>query len=308
MDLRHLRYFLAVAEELHFGRAAARLGIAQPPLSQAIRNLERELDVVLFERTSRRVALTPAGAALFVRAEALIAASQAAVEDVRRVGKGAAGTLSVGVMSAAMLDMLIAPLRRLRETAPGLEIDIRQMASEAQIVAIADGRLDVGLVDVTPRAEPFPRGRRRIATETAWREAWLVALPPEHPLASARSLKLEALTDEPMMSLPRAPATGFYDQVIALCQAAGFSPHILREVEQLPALLTLVAAGHGIALVPACVHTAWRGAVRCVPLGPAPSIGVTLAWDAEASSAGISAFRAAVRAVSPSLVRLPDAA
>ena len=216
----------------------------------------------------------------------MIGASDAALAEVVRIGKGAAGTLSVGVMSAAMLDMLIAPLRHLREHSPTLEIDIRQMTSEAQIDAVAQGRLDVGLVDLTPRDEPFPRGHCRVATETAWREAWLIALPPEHPLGRSGGLGLEEIADEPMMSLPRAPATGFYDQVIALCRGAGFSPRITREVEQLPTLLALVAAGYGIALVPACVHAAWSGAVRFVPITRWPG----------------------VSAVSPDLVRLPDAA
>lgn len=294
MELRHLRYFAAVADELHFGRAAQRLRIAQPPLSQQIRHLEDELGVALFHRTKRRVELTEAGQAFLARVRVILATAGDAVTEAQRVARGELGRVAIGFMSAAMLDQFPAILRGFRRGFPDAEVQLSQMPSNEQLKAVASGHIDVGFVDISHRTPTVMVGDTAVRIERAWSEALLVALPPDHRLARRRAVALADLATEPFVTLPRQPATGFYDQIIGLCQAAGFSPIVRQEASQLPAMLTLVAAGLGVAIVPCCVCPQWRGQIAFRPLAEPASIDVTMIWRADDASPVLAAFREAV--------------
>jgi DNA-binding transcriptional LysR family regulator len=294
MELRHLRYFAAVADELHFGRAAQRLRIAQPPLSQQIRHLEDELGVALFHRTKRRVALTEAGQAFLARVRVILATAGDAVTEAQRVARGELGRVVIGFMSAAMLDQFPVILRGFRRGFPDAEVQLAQMPSNEQLKAVASGHIDVGFVDISHRTPIVMVGDTAVRVERAWSEALLVALPPDHALARRNAVALADLATEPFVTLPRQPATGFYDQIIGLCQAAGFSPTVRQEASQLPAMLTLVAAGLGVAIVPCCVCPQWRDQIAFRPLAEPASIDVTMIWRTDDVSPVLAAFRDAV--------------
>lgn len=294
MELRHLRYFAAVADELHFGRAAQRLGMAQPPLSQQIRNLEDELGVTLFHRTKRRVELTEAGQAFLSRVRIILETAGDAVSEAQRVARGELGRVAIGFMSAAMLDQFPAILRGFRRRFPDAQMQFAQLPSNEQLKAVASGHVDVGFVDIAHRAPTTMVGDVAVRVERAWSEALLVALPPEHPLARRPALALADLANEPFVTLPREPATGYYDQIIGLCRGAGFSPVIRQEAAQLPAVLALVAAGLGVAIVPCCVQAQWQSQIAFRPLAEPAAIDVTMISRADNASPVLAAFREAV--------------
>lgn len=302
MELRHLRYFTAVARELHFGRAAEALNMAQPPLSQQIQNLEAELGVKLFDRTRRRVELTEAGEVFLKRARVILDSADQAAVEAQRIGRGEMGRLAVGFMSAAMLDQFPPILSTFRDRLPDARVELVQMPSDEQLAGVAGGHIDVGFGDLAETAEPADVNGTRVRIETVWREELLAALPPRHRLANRPELALAELAGEPFVTLPRAPATGFYDQVIGLCHTAGFSPAIRQEASQLPAALALIASGYGVGLMPACVVQPWRDMVAFAPLKTRPSIAVTLLSRADDPSPVVAAFRDIAEAVSPGLI------
>lgn len=244
MELRHLRYFRAVAEELHFGRAAERLRIAQPPLSQQIRALERELGVALLTRSTRRVDLTPAGAAYLERAVAILDAVDDATEVAHRVAEGSAGRLVIGCVGSATYSLLPTLVRALRETLPGVDVAVRgEMLAPAQITALVSGEIDLGLLR-PPVSHPAVR------VETIRRDRLLVALPEYHPLAAAAGVDIADLRDEEFVVHAGHGHSVMNSVVTALCAAAGFVPRVRSEVEETSTLVTLVAAGLGVAVVP----------------------------------------------------------
>jgi DNA-binding transcriptional LysR family regulator len=243
MELRHLRYFLAVADELHFGRAAARLHIAQPPLSQQIRQLERELGFDLFLRTHRRVRLTDAGRAFRDEASSLIERLGQATVAAQRVARGESGALAVGFVASATYALLPRLYRRFRERHPGVALTLSEMSTAEQVEALRAGRIHLGLA----RA---PVGDETLAAEPLADEPLVVALPVRHPLAAQRALALRALAHEPFVLFPRQPRPGWIDVVQDACRTAGFQPAVAQEALELSTAVTLVAAGIGVTLVP----------------------------------------------------------
>lgn len=244
MELRHLRYFLAVAEELHFGRAAARLHISQPPLSQQIRQLEREIEVDLFVRTRRQVQLTEAGRMFVPEARALLDRLDVATRAARRVAHGETGVLAVGLIASAMYGLLPTLYRRFREKYPDVTLLLTELSTNEQVTALHAGQIHVGLArapvaDETLLAEPLAE------------EPFLVALPRGHPLAAQAALVLRDLAGEPFVLFPRQPRPGWFDAVQNACLAAGFRPSVVQEALELSTAVTLVAAGIGVTLVPA---------------------------------------------------------
>lgn len=263
MELRHLRYFVAVAEELHFGRAAARLGIAQPPLSQQIRQLERELGVELLVR-ARRIALTEPGRVLLAEARAILARVAAAALAVERAGRGETGTLAVGVVASATYGVVPRIFRTFRARHPDVALTLAVMSSGDQAAALRAGRIQLGI------ARP-PFGDETLRAETLVEEPVVVALPGGHPLASRRALRLGALADEPFVLFPRDRRPGWSDFVEGLCRAAGFAPRIGEEATELATAMALVAAGVGVTLVPASVQDLRRTGVDYRPIAaPTP--------------------------------------
>lgn len=269
MELRHLRYFRAVGEELHFGRAAERLHIAQPPLSQQIRQLERELGAELLTRTTRSVELTPAGHAFLERATGILDAVDDASREARRIAAGIEGRLAIGCVGSATYSLLPELVRALGESLPGIEVDVRgEMLAPAQIDALESGAIDLALL------RP-PIGRDGIAVETVRRDRLLVALPTTHRLADRAEVVASDLRNEDFVVHAGHGRSVMSNLVTAICVDAGFTPRIRQEVSETSTLVTLVAAGLGVAIVPDPTAALDIAGVRYVPLGPA-TLGVDL--------------------------------
>ena len=269
MELRHLRYFRAVAEELHFGRAAERLHIAQPPLSQQIRQLERELEVSLFTRSTRRVELTAAGEAYLERAVAVLDAVDDAGQQARRIAQGVEGHLTIGCVGSATYSVLPRLVRALRDELPHVEISIRgEMLAPAQLDALRAGDVDIALLrppvdDVAIRVEVLRRDRL------------IAALPAEHLLARRDLLRVGELRDEDFIAHAGRGRSVMGGLLAAICADAGFAPRIRHEVSETSTLVTLVAAGLGVAVVPAPTADLDIAGVTYRQLEPA-SLGVDL--------------------------------
>jgi DNA-binding transcriptional LysR family regulator len=247
MELRHLRAFLAVADELHFGRAAATLHMAQPPLSQLIRRLEAELGLELFHRNRRRVELSQAGAALVPSAREAVAAANRVAERAADVADGRAGALTIGFVGSAAAGTLPDIVRRVRADAPGLELTLREMTSARQQAALRDGSIHAGLL----RERPTGAGLRSAIIED---EPLLAALPAGHRLCARRQVSVADLADETWVLFPRNEGPVFFDRIAALCGQAGFTPRIEQEAVYMPTIVNLVSAGLGVSLVPAAMR------------------------------------------------------
>jgi DNA-binding transcriptional LysR family regulator len=291
IDLRHLRYFVAVAEELHFGRAAARLGISQPPLSQQIQHLERTMGVVLLERTNRRVRLTPAGAVLLERARRLLGAMEEAVEATRGAARGEVGTLSVAFAASVMFLALPRIIREFRVRYPGVHLELRELPTGTQIEALLAGELDVGFLR-QPADNPL------LHLEPVMRDPLLIALNAQHPLARRARVPLAALAQERFVLFPRDLAPGLYALVLSLCREAGFVPHVVQESRELYTTVSLVEAGMGVTIVPASVRKlGWRGVVYKSIREPGALSTVAVSWRVDASNPVIRSFVEVVRRV-----------
>ena len=247
MELRHLRYFVAVAEELNFTRAAERLHMAQPPLSTQIRALEEELGARLFDRDKRRVDLTQAGRQMLVRARAILAAADDAAKEIRRTASGEIGELLFGYAASAMFtELLPAALRAFQKALPNVHLVVHEMTSRDQLYAIHGRQLDLGILRRPDM--PVPPGVRM----EEWYTASLVAaIPKSHPLAKKASIRVTDLQDQPLIAYPRDSGIGLYWRVIDLCVKAGFQPRIVREARDASVMMGLVSAGIGISIVPA---------------------------------------------------------
>lgn len=290
MELRHLRYFVAVAEELHFGRAAARVRIAQPPLSQQVRQLEAELGVVLLTRTKRRVELTPAGRAFLEHARQILAETERAKRMAQRAGRGEVGRLAIGFVSSADLDVLPRVLRTWRERFPDVEVELHALLTAAQVDALRHGRIDVGFVRL-------PMEETGLAVESIRHEPLVAALPERHRLARRARVRLADLAGETMILFPRQTAPGYYDVFIAACRRAGFTPRMLHAAS-MQSILALVSAGLGVSLMPASIHNLQRAGVLYRPLAPpVPEVEMAMAWGRDQPSAVLAAFLDTVREV-----------
>ncbi|AVR04842.1 LysR family transcriptional regulator [Pluralibacter gergoviae] len=258
MELRHLRYFIAVAETLNFNRAAERLHISQPPLSRQIQQLEEELGVALFERGVRPLALTEPGRFFYAHARELLARSVELKSMTRRIGQ-MERSLSVGFVASTLYDILPRLIRRFRREHPEVEITLHEMTTMEQIAALKEGRIDVGFGRI--RYED-PSVRRIVLRD----ERLMAALSVDHPLAQQQPLTLGDLLDETLILYPQAPRPSFADQVLAAFHDRGMTPEKITEVRELQVALGLVAAGEGITLVPECLHSLQRQDVVYCPL------------------------------------------
>ncbi|HHQ2712440.1 LysR substrate-binding domain-containing protein [Pseudomonas aeruginosa] len=247
MELRHLRYFIAVAEELHFGRAAERLGISQPPLSQQIQALEEEIGARLFERTNRRVELTDAGRLFLDESRQVLAQVDKAVLLARRAYLGELGELKIGFTSSAPFTSTIpSSIHAFRKAYPDVHLDLQEMSSRQVLKALLEESLQVGVI--RPLALPDA-----VHWVELFREPLVAVLRADHPLAagSEDGLAIAALAEEPFVFFPRSYGTGLYDQVIALTRQAGFSPRIAQEASEAMTIIGLVSAGLGVSILPA---------------------------------------------------------
>jgi DNA-binding transcriptional LysR family regulator len=288
MELRHLRYFSAVAETLHFRRAAERLSIAQPALSQQIQQLERELGVQLIDRTRRKVSLTEAGVVFLDRARATLAEASAAVQLAQMAGRGELGHLAVGVVTSALYGTFPDIVRVFGERYRQVHLTLHELPANQQTLALRAGRIHVSFL--RPPIDETDLTVRIIA-----REPWVVALPMSHPLAKKTRVSLAALAGEPFLLFSRELAPGLYDQLIAMCQRAGFSPRIVQEA-QMHTVVSLVAAGIGVSLVPATLENlSRRGLVYKKLSGATPKLELAVAWRRDDRSPLLASFLNVVR-------------
>ena len=281
MELRDFRYVLAVAEELHFGRAAARLHMPQPPLSQRIRDIENALGTPLFTRTSRRVALTPAGQAMADKARHILALAEEAAALAKRVGAGLAGRLTLGFVNPAMDAFLAAALPRFRHQAPDVELRLKEMTTPQQTDALAAGRLDLGFIRYAGQEIPG------IAITEIRREPYILALPANHPLTNNPTPSLADLHNQPLIIPPPATLPALAHAMAAAFAKAGASPIPVQEAASKFTTLGLVAAGLGLALVPASAQVWQRQNVVFRPLaqGLPPVIHAAAIPEGRASAA-----------------------
>ncbi|MEP6961382.1 MAG: LysR substrate-binding domain-containing protein [Acidobacteriota bacterium] len=244
--MRQLRYFLAVAEELHFARAAERVGIAQPPLTQQIQKLERLLGCPLLIR-GRKTQLTAAGAKFAEEARRILDQTDRAVEATRRIARGQSGELRVGVPPSVLLTNLPTIILRYKERYPEVDFDLREYSTSAIEQALRAGEIDLGFLRECKVQEP-------LQSSIFLAENMVVALPSLHPFAALSSVPLELLRDEPFVFFPRRVGPDFYDALLAACAAAGFSPRVTQEATQWQSVISFVEAGMGISIAPNCVR------------------------------------------------------
>ncbi|MHC1550822.1 LysR substrate-binding domain-containing protein [Phyllobacterium sp. K27] len=284
IETRLLRQFIAVAEELHFNRAAVRLHMAQPPLSQAIRRLEVEIGFPLFERTNRSVALTPAGASFLQTAREILLSLEDGVARTRRVAKGVDGHITMSFINIAPYSSLLQVLRTFRSAHPTVEFTMREATTHEQVKALEAGVVDIGILRSPGTTTP------ELCYEIIFREAFVAALPAGHPLQSYDSIPLDALSGESFVASSRPLGQGFHDQIIRLCQATGFSPQIAQEARRLQTLVALVASGFGVALLPESLASDARDDVVFRPIVvDAPDnirhLELLMAWNGNRASA-----------------------
>ena len=287
MELRHLRYFVAVAEELNFTRAAERLHIGQPPLSHAIQMLEADVGARLFERTRRWVRMTEAGRLFLIDARAILSMSERAAEKARQAGRGEAGELRIGFTFSTPLTPLFATvINRYRQQYPGVALRLHEMATLPQLDALDARTLDLGFV--RPPDTVLPAA----VMLSALREDRLVAvLPASLPLARNKTVAIEALKELPFVMYPAGAGTGIYPQIFRLCQEAGFVPRIGQVAGEASTIIGLVAAGCGVSVLPASFDRIRMDSVRYRPLtGAAASTSLLLAQRKQEPSPLVQAF------------------
>lgn len=289
MELRHLRYFVAVAEELHFSRAALRLHIAQPPLSQQIRQLEAELGVTLLNRTKRHVELTVPGQAFLTEARRALAQAERAVRTAQRASRGEIGHLAIGFVPSADLDILPRTLRVWGARFPQVELELLALLPAQQVTALRERRIQVGILRL-------PIDEAELTIEPIQREPLVAALSERHPLARRARVRVADLRADPMILFPRRAAPDYYDALVGVCRRAGFTPRVSHETPSIQTNLALVAAGFGVTLLPAAIRNLQRAGVVYRPLTPPiPHVEMAAAYRRGDEGPALSAFLEVLR-------------
>lgn len=291
MELRHLRYFVAVAQELHFGRAARRLNISQPPLTQQINNLEQELGVRLFDRSNRKVTLTKEGSLFLNRAESILHQSERAMQEVRKSARGEMDTVVIGYMGSVVLREITGLLQRFHKLYPLINLELIIMRSDEQYEALVDGKIDAGFVDlsVQPMSDRFHS--HHVNFDLMLHERLWVAVCRDHPFADWDTISIADLKNENFVTLQRHLFPSHYDKVVSKCEQAGFSPSIVAMSDQTDVLLTYVAAGVGVALVPECTMAVWGNDAAFIRLDQVSYVDVHLITNADHQSPSVRVMR-----------------
>ena len=290
IETRLLRQFIAVAEELHFHKAAERLHMAQPPLSQAISRLEEKLGFSLFLRNTRGVRLTPAGTAFRDTAYRVLAELEQGIEYARNVSAGVSGKLTITAISIAYYDSLLTSLRRYREIYPNVQLTLREMPSATQAKALLAGEADIGFM----RRLPLPVGT--LESRLLLDEQIVMALPAGHVKAQQGDVDLREFANEDFVFTPQALGGGYHAQLVALCESAGFYPKVVQEAAQIHTLIGLVACGFGVALVPESIaYSTLRERVQFRPIRPikdqpTPTMGLYMNWNIQNASPALGSF------------------
>ncbi|WP_086995873.1 LysR family transcriptional regulator [Rhizobium sullae] len=289
MDYKLMQSFVAVAEELHFGRAAARLHISQPPLTKQIQQLEQFMGVRLLERTKRKVELTPAGRVFLDEARAVLHQTEQAVELARKADRGETGHLAVGFIDAAIYSVVPSVVRRFTEHYPEVELSLTDLRIPNQVRAVVERQLDIGFIHP-------PVVHKALKVESILVEPLIVALPETHRLASEAEVPLADLASEALIQFPRSINPSLYDEIIGLCRSSGFSPRIVREATPKQTIIGLVSVGLGVSLLPACLQNLRRSGVVYRPIqGRSLSIDTSIIYRREQPSPVLKAFLEIVR-------------
>lgn len=269
LELRHLRYFVAVAEELHFGRAAKRLHLSQPPLSQQIRRLEEILGYALFVRTSRSVALTNAGEAFLERSRRTLRNVQHDIDEIRRIGQGEVGSLNIGFVGSAILVGLPGVFRAYREAYPRVQMRLYESFTSRVVEGLENGALDAGILrdgDV----------RETLNVTPLFTEPYVAVLPATHRCAAQKSISPGMLRNDPFIYFPRTAGTRAFEKPLALFEEYGFRPQIVQEASHWLTILSLVGVGLGVSVAPACVRRIASPEVVCIPFRDARKVVSTI--------------------------------
>ncbi|MGK7947675.1 MAG: LysR family transcriptional regulator [Xenococcaceae cyanobacterium] len=284
MELRHLRYFMAVAEELHFGKAAAKLHIAQPPLSQQIQQLETELGFKLFYRTKRQVNLTEAGEVFLRETQQIFQQLERAISTGQKISRGEQGELSIAFVSSAAYNVIPSMLRNFRTLVPEVKLQLKELTTKEQLQWLVEEKLDIAFV------RP-PVDKPEFNSQIILWETLVVALPENHYLADKEHISCQSLTEESFIFFPRNLAPELYDRVISLCQQANFCPQIVQEATQIQSIVSLVSAEIGIAIVPESIQNLQRTGVVYKPLIEAtPQPAIAIVWRKGDRSAVVAKF------------------
>ncbi len=290
MELRHLRYFVAVADELHFGRAAARVFVAQPTLSQQIRALEDEVGARLFDRSRRGVALTDVGRVFLPHARRVLDAAARAEAAVHSAAEGRAGALRIGYEAPALRSGLSDALRTFRADAPDVELDVREAGSREQVEAVRAGRADAGFV-------LLPVDEEGLAVHSLGAAPVCLVMPAGHRLSGRATVPFAELDGEPLVVWTREPAPAAYDDIVRACHAAGFAPRIVQEIRHMESLLGFVSAGIGLGTVhEARVQPGYPGVAYARLVEPDVTIETGVVWRRGDASPVLARFLAAVGA------------
>lgn len=290
MELRHMRYFAVLAEELHFSKAAERLRIAQPPLSQQIKQLEKELGVQLFYRTKRKVEMTEAGVVFLNEVRPILEQIEQAVDTIQRLSRGEVGRLTVGFVNSAMYNFLHSALHVFHNRYPDIALTLREQTSAQQVQSLLKGRIHIGFL------RPPIKEDCQILLETVVKECLVVALPEGHYLACYSQIALADLKNCPFILFPRSQGAGFYHQILALCAQAGFEPDVVQEAVEMQTIVSLVAAGMGISLVPESLRNLHRSGVIYRDIVERTSmISLAMAWRRNESNLSVPVFLETVR-------------
>ncbi|BBK32141.1 LysR family transcriptional regulator [Stella humosa] len=296
IELNHLRQFVVLAEELHFGRAAARLGVAQPPLSQAIRRLEERLGFSLFDRSGRQVELSPAGRVFLVETQRSIAQADDAVMLARRAAAEEEVELTIGFVVSALFGLLPATLRAFRAEWPDLSIRLDQRPSIEQATGLAQGTIDIGFL------HPPLANAEGVALELIRRDRLVAAVPEDSPFARSEDLHLSDLAGQPFILFPCAQGPHLHARIIQACRAAGFVPRVTQEARQMHAILMLVASGMGVSLLPSLAIAMAVPGVRLVPITDLASDltwDMAIAWRPKGARRSLLRFIEVARALAP---------
>jgi DNA-binding transcriptional LysR family regulator len=294
VELRHLRYFVAVAEEMSFGRAAERLKMSQPPLSQQVRDLEREIGVELVDRSRRKIRLTEAGKLFLEEARRTLEQAERSVRTAVRAEQGEIGMLSVGFLGSAAYDVLPRVLREFRRRRPDVQLALETMSTSQQVEAFREGRIQVGFLR--------PPVDDHLTARVLVREPLVAVLPAGHPLAGSERAPLVRLSEEDFVLWPRAAAPRIRDEIIGFCREAGFSPNVVQESAELQTIVGLVTAGMAVSLlIGSPEHILGHpGVVYRAVTEPEAAFELALAWREKERSPIAKAFVEAARDIAAS--------
>jgi DNA-binding transcriptional LysR family regulator len=283
MELRHLRYFVAVGEELHFRRAAERLGIAQPALSQQIQQLEQEIKALLFHRLTRGVELTDAGKSFLEDARVILDHAERAVAKAQRVARGDQGMICIGFTGSASFNPFVpSVIQDYRARFPGIAVSLVERGTSQLLDGLRSGSIDAAFVR-SPCPEP-----EGLVVLPMLEEEMLIALPSTHSLAACATVRLASLAEEPFILFPRSSSPGLYDRILSACEVAGFTPKVVQQAPEVASTVNLIAAGHGVSIVPASMQQMQPQGVTYRPIrGNPPRAPLSLAHRSNDPSAAV---------------------